>query len=57
MGLYFGGKKCKIISDNIKFKLASPKIINIEEGILLLSSDNHRLKDRNGLYLIAKEGE
>ena len=57
MGLYFGETKSKIISDNKKYRVSFPIIINIEEGTLLLSSDNRILKDSQGLYLVAKEGE
>lgn len=56
MALYLGsGQKVKINLANNKYILklfSSSPIIN---GVKLLSSDNYLLKDKNGLYLTAKE--
>lgn len=57
MSLYLGSDKVKINLDGIIYHLnlvaTTPSII----GVKLLSSDNYILKDSNGLYLTAKEGE
>lgn len=58
MALYIGSKKGRLklgdVSKNIMFYSA---IISAINGIALLSSDNYTLKDKNGLYLTAKDGE
>lgn len=57
MALYLGSSKQKISvgasSCNANF-YSTAAIVN---GIALLSSDNYMLKDKNGLYLTAKESE
>lgn len=55
MGVYIGSNKIKVnINGTLyKFNLSSP----ITNGVALKSSDNYILKDVNGLYITAKEGE
>ena len=56
MGLYFGDKKQKLRSNNAAYFLnlytTSTSVVNENK---LLSSDNYTLKDKNGLFLMAKE--
>ena len=58
MALYLGSSgKQKIILDNVIYYMnlfSTTPIVNV---VRLLSSDNHILKDSNGLYLVPKEGE
>lgn len=58
MALYIGSKKGRLrlgdISKHINFYST---IVPMIDGIILLSSDNYTLKDKNGLYLTAKDGE
>ena len=55
MALYLGSNKKNIsigsLMYNINFYSAIVEMIN---GIVLLSSDNYTLKDKNGLYITAK---
>lgn len=58
MGLYLGNsERLKIHLDNATFCLNFYSEIPIINGVVLLSSDNYTLKDTNGLYLTAKDGE
>lgn len=57
MALYLGNNKIKInFNGTICCLHISEKAPTIT-GIKLLTSDNYVLKDLNGLYLTAKEGE
>lgn len=53
MGLYIGGKKINVYSNQIKYKLNIYSPIPIVNGNLLLSSDGYILNDVNGLYITA----
>lgn len=55
MALYLGNKKVKINLDNLKFNLNLYSSIPIVNGVLLSTSNNMILKDKNGLYLTVKE--
>jgi hypothetical protein len=57
MALYVGTSKVKITADTKYFKLKSivPSSSPVTNGVKLVSSDNHILKDSKGLYLLAKE--
>lgn len=55
MALYIGNEKIKINLDGIKYYLNLFSKTPITNGIRLLSSDGHILKDSNGLYLTFKE--
>jgi hypothetical protein len=58
MALYLGIDKVQICIDDILYKLNFYSTAPIVSGDILLSLDNHVLKDSNGLYLTAKkEGE
>ena len=61
MALYLGSsKELKIkLSNGSSFRLNIPTLTSspIVSGARLLSSDNYILKDSNGLYLLAKDGE
>lgn len=57
MALYLGSNLVKINLNNTIYHLnffTSNLILN---GIQLLSSEGYTLRDTNGLYLTAKEGE
>ena len=56
MAIYIGSNKQKITSDDSSFRLNIFSTTPITNGIRLLSSENYMLKDKNGLYLTAKEG-
>lgn len=59
MALYLGSSKqdLRVWLDGIAHKLRVGSVVIIENKEYLLSSDNHILLDKNGLYLIplAKE--
>lgn len=55
MALYLGSGKQKLNLNNICFNLNIFSAIPIINGVGLLSFDNYILKDKNGLYLTAKE--
>ena len=57
MALYLGGNKSKIISGNGVYSLNLFFATPIANSIKLLSAEGYILKDSNGLYLTAKEGE
>lgn len=57
MGLYLGSKKVKINSNSVIYSAKFFTTVPIVNGIALLSADNYMLKDKNGLYLTAKESE
>lgn len=58
MALYLGSNnKVKIISDGIAYCLNLFSTTPLTNGAVLLSSDNYRLKDSDGLYLTVKEEE
>lgn len=57
MAIYVGNSKQKLVVGNV---VQSMKIYNkevAEKVKKLLSSDNYILRDKNGLYLITKDGE
>lgn len=58
MALYLGNsEKLKINLDGVVYDLNLFSTTPITDGIRLLSLENYILKDSNGLYLVAKEGE
>ena len=57
MGLYLGSEKLKISLGSLASCLNLYTTTIIVNGIALLSSENYTLKDKNGLYLTAKESE
>lgn len=57
MALYLGDKKIKININGVIYKLNLYSQTLITNGIRLLSSDNYILKDSNGFYITAKDGE
>lgn len=56
MALYLGGNKVKININNAKYSMKFFSETLITNGIRLLSSEGYILKDSNGVYLTAKEG-
>lgn len=57
MALYIGTNKVKVNMNDVKYRLNLYSTTPIINGVKLLSSDNYVLKDKNGKYLTAKEGE
>ena len=57
MALYLGAEKKKINLSSVVYILQLLSKTPITNGIRLVSSDDHILKDLNGLYLTTKEGE
>lgn len=58
MALYLGnGEKVKIYMNGILYKMNIFSSTIMTNGVRLLSFDDYILKDSNGLYLTAKEGE
>lgn len=58
MALYLGSDKVKVnVGSSICHTNFYSTIVSMINGIILLSSDNYELKDKNGLYLTAKESE
>lgn len=59
MALYLGTNKVKINLDGMIRKIAILKDTEdtLLSGIKLLSFDEYVLKDMNGLYITAKDGE
>lgn len=57
MGLYLGSNKQAIKAGSLSSYLNFYTTAAIVNGTMLLSSDNYTLKDKNGLYLTAKESE
>lgn len=58
MALYLGSSgKLKVNLNGVIYNLNMLSAESIINGIRLLSSEGYILKDSNGLYLIAKEGE
>lgn len=57
MALFVTGDQYKIMIDGIKYNLNMYPSVIILNGIKLLSLDNLFLKDINGLFITAKEGE
>lgn len=56
MGLYVGiGDKVVVNSGGIRYRLNLFSSSLVTDGIGLLSSERYRLKDRNGVYLLASE--
>ena len=55
MALYLGNKKQKIIVDNKIVNLIVPSVMEIFNGVKLLSFDKYTLTDKNGRILTAKE--
>lgn len=56
MALYLGGNKVKININNVKYSMKFFSETLITNGIRLLSSEGYILKDSNGVYITAKEG-
>lgn len=57
MALYLGSNKIKINLGGVVYCLNLFFDTQITNGIRLLSSESYILKDSNGLYLAAKDGE
>ena len=59
MALYLGTNKVKINLDNMIRKIAVFKDADdiLLNGIKLLSFEGYTLKDSNGFYITAKDGE
>ena len=59
MALYLGTNKVKINLDNMIRKIAVFKDADdiLLNGIKLLSFEGYALKDSNGFYITAKDGE
>lgn len=58
MALYLGSKKQNVRIGSVLYSSHFySTIVSMINGITLLTSDNYILKDTNGLYLTAKEGE
>ena len=57
MALYLGSSKQKISAGSSVACLKFYTTAAIVNSTMLLSSDNYILKDKNGLYLTAKESE
>lgn len=57
MALYLGTNKVKINLDGMIRKIAEDADDILLNGIKLLSFDGYVLKDNNGLYITAKDGE
>lgn len=55
MALYLGNKKTKIVVDNKIVNLIVPSVMEIFNGVKLLSFDKYTLTDKNGRILTAKE--
>ena len=56
MGFYLGSSgKRKLYWNNTVYRLNSYSKNLILNGVLLKSSDNYILKDKNGVYLTAKK--
>lgn len=58
MALYLGSNKQKISAgSSLCYSNFYSTIVSMITGVTLLSYDNYILKDKNGLYLTAKESE
>ena len=58
MALYLGSdKKLKITIDDKQYSLRFFSTTPITNGVRLLTSEGEILKDSNGLYITAKEGD
>ena len=57
MAIYLGSNKQKISVGSSSCYINFYSTVSIVNGMALLSSDNYMLKDKNGLYLTAKESE
>lgn len=57
MALYLGNQKVKLYLNGELFCLNFFDTAPIVTGIRLFSSDGYVLRDSNGLYLIAKDGD
>lgn len=57
MAIYLGSKKKKLNINGVKHivNIYSQELVN--NTVRLLSSDNHILKDSNGVYLVPKGSE
>lgn len=55
MALYLGSSKFKTNINGVLYYVNLFSTIPIVNGIALLSSDNYMLKDKNGLYITAKQ--
>ena len=58
MAFYIGSNKYKInVGSSLCYSNFYSTIVSMITGVALLSYDNYILKDKNGLYLTAKESE
>lgn len=57
MKLYLDGKKYKININGVVYRLNMSSNESLLRGVRLSSLDGYILKDSNGLYIMAKEGE
>lgn len=57
MALYLGSNEQRVNLDGIVYCANLFSVLPTIEDIVLLSSDDHILKDLNGLYLMPKEDE
>ena len=55
MTLYLGEEKVKICLGGVTYRLNIPSNNKADNGVMLLSSDNHILKDIDGTLLLTKE--
>lgn len=56
MPLYLGAYQAKVYLDKTLYNI-NKQITILTKGILLKSSNNYILKDKNGIYLTAKEAK
>ena len=55
MGLYLGSNKYVLNFKGLVHRFLTPYSSPQLSGVMLLSSENYILKDRNGLYITAKK--
>ena len=56
MALYLGTYKCKINFNGVLCRLRM-KSIQYDAGILLVTNDDYKLRDKSDIYLTVKESE
>ena len=57
MALYLGSNKVKVNMNEIQYSIHAVSTPINFEGVRLLTSDGFILKDKNGIYITAKEDE
>lgn len=57
MGLYVGNSKVKINLNGEKYRVNLYASFPITDNVALMSSDGYYLKDSQGKYIVAKDGE